>query len=163
MKINKSMIAVSLALSLAAAMMCSVSAFAASTDTSAASVDTQAAQIAQAAPTEEGKSAETDGDNVQEENMDETGDPDNEQETQQEDAADAQAQADLAAQAAITEAEAIAAAENANPGFTFTVEELDSENGTVAYNLKGTDASGAGVEVKVNATDGTVMQEAEND
>lgn len=74
-----------------------------------------------------------------------------------------QNQADLAAQAKITEADAIAAAEVANNGYTFTVDKLDSENGIVTYELKGIDGNGSEIEVQVNAVDGSIIQETESD
>ena len=74
-----------------------------------------------------------------------------------------QNQADLAAQAKITEADAIAAAEAVNSGYTFTVNKLDSENSVVTYELKGIDGNGSEIEVQVNAVDGSIIQEAESD
>ena len=74
-----------------------------------------------------------------------------------------QNQVDLAAQAKITEADAIAAAEAANNGYTFTVNKLDSENSVVTYELKGIDGNGSEIEVQVNAIDGSIIQEAESD
>lgn len=76
-------------------------------------------------------------------------------------ALEAQEQADLAAQAKVTESDAIAIAEKTNPGYAFTAKELDSENGVATYNLKGTDAAGATLEAKVNAMDGSIMAEAD--
>ena len=61
----------------------------------------------------------------------------------QENENDAAQQAQLAAQAKITEAEAIAAAQAAYPGSTVTVKELDGENGSVFYELKVQPADGA--------------------
>ena len=69
----------------------------------------------------------------------------------------------LASEAEVTEAEAVSIAEAANPGYTFTVEELDSENGVIAYELKGSDPSGGTLEVEVNAGDGTIMAESEGE
>ena len=51
----------------------------------------------------------------------------------QENEDDAAQQAQLAAQAKVTEAKAIAAAQAAYPGSTVTVKELDGENGAVFY------------------------------
>ena len=79
----------------------------------------------------------------------------NAQGTGDEDTEDAAKQAELAAQAKITEADAVAA----NPGWNFAKSELDSENGTVLYELKGTDANGQKQNVYVNAADGTITQE----
>lgn len=83
----------------------------------------------------------------------------NAQGTGDEDTEDAAKQAELAAQAKITEADAVAAAQAANPGWNFAKSELDSENGTVLYELKGTDANGQKQNVYVNAADGTITQE----
>ncbi len=69
----------------------------------------------------------------------------------------------LASEAEVTEAEAVSIAEAANPGYTFKVEELDSENGVIAYELKGSDPSGVTLEVEVNAGDGTIMAESEGE
>ena len=69
----------------------------------------------------------------------------------------------LASEAEVTEAEAVSIAEAANPGYTFTVEELDGENGVIAYELKGSDPSGGTLEVEVNAGDGTIMAESEGE
>ena len=68
--------------------------------------------------------------------------------------------ADLAAKATVTEQEAIQIAQNANSGYTFVVDELGSDNGVIAYELKGTDASGKTVEVHVDATSGTILQDS---
>ena len=73
-------------------------------------------------------------------------------------------QAELAAQAKITEADAVAAAQAAAPGWNVSKSELDSENGTILYELKGTDANGQKQKIHVNAMDGSIVQEtAEND
>ncbi|MGN0354707.1 MAG: PepSY domain-containing protein [Muricoprocola sp.] len=69
----------------------------------------------------------------------------------------------LTAQAKITEADAIKAAEQENSGYTFTVKELDSEDGNVVYELEGTDGSGAKITVFVNAEDGTIQTNDENE
>ena len=69
----------------------------------------------------------------------------------------------LASEAEVTEAEAVSIADAANPGYTFKVEELDSENGVIAYELKGSDPSGGTLEVEVNAGDGTIMAESEGE
>lgn len=66
-------------------------------------------------------------------------------------------QAALAAQAKISEAAAAAA----NPGWSFVKSELDSKNGVIVYELKGTDAGGQKQEVTVNAIDGSIIQETE--
>ena len=71
-----------------------------------------------------------------------------------EDAEDQAQQAAQAAQAKITKAEAIAAAQAANPGWNFSKSELDSENGTILYELKGTDVNGQKQNIHVNAMDG---------
>ena len=70
-------------------------------------------------------------------------------------------QAALAAQAKISEADAAAAAAAANPGWSFVKSELDSKNGVIVYELKGTDAGGQKQEVTVNAIDGSIIQETE--
>lgn len=88
------------------------------------------------------------------------------QETDGDDVEDTAKQAELAAQAKITEAEAISAAQTANPGYTFTMKELENENGTICYKLKGTDTNGAKIKCYVNAMDGSVdtrASEQEND
>ena len=79
--------------------------------------------------------------------------------TDVEDAEDQAQQAAQAAQAKITKAEAIAAAQAANPGWNFSKSELDSENGTILYELKGTDVNGQKQNIHVNAMDGTIVQE----
>ncbi|MDD3541644.1 MAG: PepSY domain-containing protein [Petrimonas sp.] len=163
MKFKKAPIAASLALCLLIVGAVGTTAFAASPDSSALPATSPQAQT-QAAESENAPDAEAvDTDDVNDEHVDEN---DNGTETGTEsetDAEDAQAQADLVAQAKITEAEAIAAAEQANSGYTFTADELDSENGIITYDLKGTDANGGKLEVKVNATDGTIMQEADGE
>lgn len=69
----------------------------------------------------------------------------------------------LASEAKVTEAEAVSIAEAANPGYTFKVEELDSENGVIFYELKGSGQSGGAVELEINADDGTIMAESEGE
>ncbi|MDD3227981.1 MAG: PepSY domain-containing protein [Oscillospiraceae bacterium] len=66
----------------------------------------------------------------------------------------------LAAKATVTEQEAIQIAENVNGGYTFVAEELGSDNGVIAYELKGTDAAGKTLEVHVDATSGTILQDS---
>lgn len=83
---------------------------------------------------------------------------------QENDAEDTAKQAELAAQVKITEPEAISAAQASVPGWNFSKSELDSENGTILYELKGTDTSGKKQTIHVNAMDGSIVQEtAEND
>ena len=83
-----------------------------------------------------------------------TGDQENED--------DAAQQAQLAAQAKITEAEAIAAAQAAYPGSTVTVKGLDGENGSVFYELKVQPADGSkAVKVSVDAISGTLSTHTE--
>ena len=80
----------------------------------------------------------------------------------QENEDDAAQQAQLAAQAKITEAEAIAAAQAAYPGSTVTVKELDGENGSVFYELKVQPSDGSkAVKVSVDAISGTLSTHAE--
>ena len=80
----------------------------------------------------------------------------------QENEDDAAQQAQLAAQAKITEAEAIAAAQTAYPGSTVTVKELDGENGSVFYELKVQPADGSkAVKVSVDAISGTLSTHTE--
>ena len=82
-------------------------------------------------------------------------------EQENEDAAAQQAQ--LATQAKITEAEAIAAVQAAHPGSTVTVEELDGEGGKVVYDLKVQPADGAkAFEAAVDAVTGELLA-AESD
>lgn len=69
----------------------------------------------------------------------------------------------LASEAKVTEAEAIAVAEAAHPGYAFKVEGLDRENGAVCYELKGYDQSGGTIEVEINAGDVTIMTESEGE
>lgn len=71
--------------------------------------------------------------------------------------------ADLAAKATVTEQEAIQIAQNANSGYTFVVDELGSDNGVIAYELKGTDATGKTLEVHVNAGSGVILQESDSE
>lgn len=82
---------------------------------------------------------------------------------QEDDSEDAAKQAELAAQATITEAEAISAAQAAVPGWDFSKSELDSENGTIVYELKGTDANGKKQKILVNAMDGSMIQETDEE
>lgn len=83
-----------------------------------------------------------------------TGDQENEN--------DAAQQAQLAAQAKITEAEAIAAAQAAYPGSIVTVKGLDGENGSVFYELKVQPADGSkAVKVSVDAISGTLSTHTE--
>ena len=71
---------------------------------------------------------------------------------------DAAQQAQLAAQAKITEAEAIAAAQAAYPGSTVTVKELDGEGGKVIYDLKVQPADGSkAFEAAVDAVTGELL------
>ena len=69
----------------------------------------------------------------------------------------------LASEAKVTEAEALSIAEAAHPGYTFKAEELDSENGAVCYELRGSNQSGGVIEVEVNAVDGTILAESEGE
>ena len=79
-----------------------------------------------------------------------TGDQENEN--------DAAQQAQLAAQAKITEAEAIAAAQAAYPGSTVTVKGLDGEYGSVFYELKIQPADGSkAFEAAVDAVTGELL------
>ena len=79
-----------------------------------------------------------------------TGDQENEN--------DAAQQAQLAAQAKITEAEAIAADQAAYPGSTVTVKELDGEDGKVIYDLKVQPADGSkAFEAAVDAVTGELL------
>ena len=81
----------------------------------------------------------------------------------QENEDDAAQQAQLAAQAKITEAEAIAAAQAAYPGSTVTVKELDGENSQVIYDLKVQPADGSkAFEAAVDAVTGELLA-AESD
>lgn len=82
---------------------------------------------------------------------------------EQENENDAAQQAQLAAQAKITEAEAIAAVQAAHPGSTVTVEELDGEGGKVVYDLKVQPADGGkSFEAAVDAVTGELLA-AESD
>ena len=84
-----------------------------------------------------------------------TGDQENED--------DAAQQAQLAARAKITEAEAITAAQAAYPGSTVTVKGLDGENGSVFYELKVQPADGSkAFEAAVDAVTGELLA-AESD
>ena len=84
-----------------------------------------------------------------------TGDQENENDTAQ--------QAQLAAQAKITEAEAIAAAQAAYPGSTVPVKGLDGENGSAFYELKVQPADGSkAFEAAVDAVTGELLA-AESD
>ena len=77
-------------------------------------------------------------------------------EQENEDAAAQQAQ--LATQAKITEAEAIAAVQAAHPGSTVTVKELDGEDGKVIYDLKVQPADGSkAFEAAVDAVTGELL------
>lgn len=69
----------------------------------------------------------------------------------------------LAAKATVTEQEAIQIAQNANPGYTFVVDELGDENGVIVYELKGKDASGKVLEVHVDAGSGALIQESDSE
>ena len=64
----------------------------------------------------------------------------------------------LGAQAKVTEAQAIAAVQAANPGSTVTVEELDGEGGKVIYDLKVQPADGSkAFEAAVDAVTGELL------
>ncbi len=79
-----------------------------------------------------------------------TGDPESEN--------DAAQQAKLAAQAKVTEAEAIAAVQAAHPGSTVIVKELDGEDGKVIYDLKVQPADGSkAFEAAVDAVTGELL------
>ena len=81
---------------------------------------------------------------------------------EQEGGNDADQQAQLAAQAKITEAAAIAVAQTAYPVSTVTVKELDGENGSIFYELKVQPADGSkAVKVSVDAVSGTLSTHAE--
>lgn len=69
----------------------------------------------------------------------------------------------LAAKATVTEQEAIQIAEKANSGYTFTVDELGSDNGVIAYELKGTNAAGKKLEVHVDANSGALLQKSDSE
>ena len=76
----------------------------------------------------------------------------------QENKNDAAQQAQLAAQAKVSETEAVAAAQAAYPGSTVTVEELDGENGSVLYELKVQPADGGkAFEAAVDAVTGELL------
>lgn len=71
--------------------------------------------------------------------------------------------AGLAALATLSEADARAAATGAVPGEVGEVE-LENENGSVVWSVEVTDASGAAVEVKVDAGNGAILdQQADDD
>lgn len=73
-------------------------------------------------------------------------------------------QAQLAAQAKITEAEAIAAVQAAYPGSTVTVKELDGEGGKVIYDLKVQPADGGkAFEAAVDAVTGELLANEADD
>lgn len=79
-----------------------------------------------------------------------TGDQENEN--------DAAQQAKLAAQAKVTEAQAIATVQAANPGSMVTVKELDGEDGKVIYDLKVQPADGSkAFEAAVDAVTGELL------
>lgn len=69
----------------------------------------------------------------------------------------------LATKAKVTEQEAIQIAEKANSGYTFIVDELGSDNGVIAYELKGTNADGKKLEVHVDAVSGALLQESDSE
>ena len=79
-----------------------------------------------------------------------TGDQENED--------DAAQQAQLAAQAKVTEAEAVAAVQAAHPGSTVTVKEPDGEGDKVIYDLKVQPADGGkAFEAAVDAVTGELL------
>ena len=81
-----------------------------------------------------------------------------------EDENDSAKQAQLAAQAKVTEAQAIAAVQAANPGSTVTVEELDGEGGKVIYDLKVQPVDGSkAFEAAVDAVTGELMATESDD
>ena len=83
---------------------------------------------------------------------------------EQENEDDAVQQSQLAAQAKITEAEAIAAAQATYPGSTVTVQELDGENGSVIYDLKVQPADGSkAFEAAVDAMTGAMLADESDD
>ncbi|WKY45092.1 PepSY domain-containing protein [Eubacteriaceae bacterium ES2] len=71
----------------------------------------------------------------------------------------------LAAQVKLTEAQAVAIAEDANPGSTVTCKELDNENGTISYEFTVTSIDGNKTELKVDANSGSIITDTtdEND
>jgi len=77
--------------------------------------------------------------------------------------AEADEAATLADLATISADDASAAAVAANPGSTVSSVELGNENGSVVYEVRLTDASGAALEVKVDAGDGSVLAQESDD
>lgn len=72
----------------------------------------------------------------------------------------------LASQVKITEAQAVATVEAANPNTTVTCDELGNENGTAVYQLTVAATDGSKSEVKVDANTGAILStsaEEEND
>lgn len=69
----------------------------------------------------------------------------------------------LASLASITADDAGQAALAANPAATVNGVQLENENGSVVYEVDMTDASGAAIEVKVDAGDGAVLAQESGD
>lgn len=69
----------------------------------------------------------------------------------------------LASQVKITEAQAIATVEAANPNTMVTCDELGNENGTAAYQLTVTATDGSKTEVKIDANTGTILSTSDKE
>lgn len=69
----------------------------------------------------------------------------------------------LASQVKITEVQAIATVEAANPNATVTCDELGNENGTAAYQLTVTATDGSKTEVKIDANTGTILSTSDKE
>jgi uncharacterized membrane protein YkoI len=76
---------------------------------------------------------------------------------------EAEESSSMAALATITDAEATEAAVAANPDATVDAVELGNENGSVVFEVTMTDSSGASLEVKVDAGNGTVLAQESGD
>lgn len=69
----------------------------------------------------------------------------------------------LASQVKLSEAQAIAIVETANPGTSVTCDELGNENGTAAYELKMTASDGSKSEAMVDANTGTILPSSDTE
>lgn len=80
----------------------------------------------------------------------------NDSENEAEDAA-------LASQVKLTETQAIAIVEAANPGTSVTCDELGNENGTAVYELTVTASDGSKSEAMIDANTGTILASSDTD
>lgn len=83
--------------------------------------------------------------------------------TEENDANDSSEDALLASQVTVTEAQAIATVEVANPGTTVTCDELGNENGTAAYELSIINPDGSKTKALVDANTGAILSSSDTE